>query len=174
MFFLQHVQDQNIPCAGHFNGRQSLLAFTKMLSNEQKWNSRISILNEHLLFSELAWNGLLFSELAWNISELSKGLLTYCAHFFSELRWNSQYVGRTSSHIKEMVLSELKHDLGAEVIFLIWWSHHSEGTRNVTNELPPLHRNEHQGTSKENETWLCNILLSKMPTCFQRTNWHSL
>jgi putative transposase len=44
----------------------------------------------------------------------------------------------------------------------------------VTNELPPLHRNEHQGTSKANETWLCNILLSKMPTFFQRTNWHSL
>jgi putative transposase len=44
----------------------------------------------------------------------------------------------------------------------------------VTNELPPLHRNEHQGTSKANETWLCNILLSKMPTFFQRTNRHSL
>jgi putative transposase len=44
----------------------------------------------------------------------------------------------------------------------------------VTNELPPLHRNEHQGTSKANETWLCTILLSKMPTFFQRTNRHSL
>ena len=33
--FLQHVQDQNTPCVGCFNCRQSLLAFAKMLSNEQ-------------------------------------------------------------------------------------------------------------------------------------------
>lgn len=36
----------------------------------------------------------------------------------------------------------------------------------MTNELPPLHHNEHQGTSKENETWLCNILLSKCQHVF--------
>ena len=60
---------------------QSLLASIKMFSNEQPRYSCISILNEHLLFSELCWNRLLFSELVWNISEFRIGFLIISCSF---------------------------------------------------------------------------------------------
>jgi hypothetical protein len=53
----------------------------KAAQNKQARDSRISILNGHPLFSELAWNRLLFSELAWNISEFSKAFLVSSSSF---------------------------------------------------------------------------------------------
>jgi hypothetical protein len=53
----------------------------KAAQNKQAGDSRISILNGHPLFSELAWNRLLFSELAWNISEFSKAFLVSSSSF---------------------------------------------------------------------------------------------
>jgi hypothetical protein len=42
----------------------------------------------------------------------------------------------------------------------------------LTGELSPLCSNNDQETSKENQAWLCNILLSQLPMPFQWTNWH--
>jgi hypothetical protein len=45
----------------------------------------MSVLNEHLLFSDLRWNLSLFSELVWNISEFSKRFLdTSCSFHFGD------------------------------------------------------------------------------------------
>jgi hypothetical protein len=50
------------------------------------------VLHEQLLFSDLRWNRLLFSELAWNIPAIDEHFSANCAHFISELWWNSQDV----------------------------------------------------------------------------------
>jgi len=68
---------------------QVLLDSDKMLSHVQSWNICISILNEHVLFSDLRWNRSLFSGLAWNIRSFKMAFGSLRAHFISELRWNS-------------------------------------------------------------------------------------
>ena len=60
---------------------RSLLAFITLLINKRICNTCISVLSEHLLFSELRWNRSLFSELVWNISGFSKSFLVASCSF---------------------------------------------------------------------------------------------
>ena len=57
------------------------------------------------------------------------------------------------------ILAQRSHFWYADLILLT-----ERGT--LINELPPLHHNKCQGTSKENQTWLCNVLLPKLSLCF--------